>query len=154
MMRWLRCYALLGRHLWNQMFQLFQLAFHLMSILDVELNGYTMSIKWPSIHEVGRVAELTARSLSSAANSDCSGDFTGPTWALHMCGSCFDCSYYTRTSQQVDWPTICLSWAPFKIDQWPYLLILTARFLFWLLILYKDQSTSWLAHYLFELGPF
>ena len=32
-------------------------------------------------HEVGRVAELTARSLSSAANSDCSGDFTGPTWA-------------------------------------------------------------------------
>lgn len=38
-----------------------------------------------------------------------------------MCGSCFDCSYYTRTSQQVDWPTICLSWTPFKIDQWPYL---------------------------------
>ena len=85
---------------------------------------------WPPIHEVGRVAELTARSLSSAANSDC--------------------SYYTRTSQQVDWPTICLSWTPFKIDQWPYLTwdyyaILLCKQWEWA-ISYGQQPVADLAH--------
>ena len=72
-------------------------------------------------------------------------------WAIqHMCGSCFDCSYYTRTSQQVDWPTICLSWTPFKIDQWPYLTwnyyaILLCKQWEWA-ISYGQQPVADLAH--------